>query len=258
LARLPRLIIPSQAHYVVLGGNAGAHLFQDRADFERMFNIIYEQAVREDVLVHAYSLLTSQVHLMLTPKTSESLSKMMQSLGRTYVRYFNNRYYRTGTLWAGRYKSSIVESGEWLKKCLIYMDYLPVRSSELLEDPLNAHSEASGKTGGTLHAPRDYEWSSHLHYIGLRNDALVTAHADIWNLGNTPFAREEQYAQLVVRGISVAEIQHIEQSLRGGWILGNHTFIEHIQRLAHRRVAKAKPGRPAKLAVAPTGGARIS
>ena len=92
MARLPRLIIPSQAHYILLIGNEGAPLFRDRLDFERMFNFIYEQAVREDVLVHAYTLLSSQVHMMVTPKNDEGLSKMMQGLGRSYVRYFNNRY----------------------------------------------------------------------------------------------------------------------------------------------------------------------
>ncbi len=235
MARLPRLIIPSQAHYILLISNEGAPLFRDRLDFERMFNFIYEQAVREDVLVHAYTLLSSQVHMMVTPKNDEGLSKMMQGLGRSYVRYFNNRYDRAGTLWGGRYKSSVVQSGEWLRKCLIYMDYLPQRSS--------AHQ-----------APGDYEWSSHLHYIGRRNDVFLTAHEEVWNLGNTPFAREEQYELMIRKGLSSNELLHIEQTLKGGWILGDDTFIEHLQRSTHRRVAKAKPGRPSKALSAPSRG----
>ena len=75
-------------------------------------------------------------------------------------------------------------------------------------------------------------------------NVFITAHADIWNLGNTPFAREERYELLVQGGISVEDCQHIERAIRGGWVLGDDTFIEHMQSLAHRRVAKAKAGRP--------------
>ena len=255
MARLPRLIIPLQAHYVLLTGNDGVPLFKERADFERMFNFIYEQSVREDVLVHAYTLLSSQLHLMVTPKASDSLSKMMQGLGRSYVRYFNHRYDREGGLWGGRYKSSVVQPGEWLKKCLIYMDYLPQGfgaksvASALQDDskaPANIQSNTQVDPQGNVlaNALGNFEWSSHLHYTGRRNDVFITAHADIWNLGNTPFAREERYELLVQGGISVEDCQHIERAIRGGWALGDDTFIEHMQSLAHRRVAKAKAGRP--------------
>ena len=255
MARLPRLIIPQQAHYVLLGGNAAGAFFKERADYEQMFNFIYEHSVREEVLIHAYTLLDSQLHLMLTPKSQEGLSKMMQGLGRSYVRYFNNRYDREGGLWGGRYKSSVVQPGNWLKKCLIYMDYLPQRlgvhgdESAAQEDsnvPFNGHvnGQVNLQGNGSANTLGNYEWSSHLHYTGRRNDLVITAHADVWDLGNTPFAREERYEMLVQGGISVEDCQHIERAIKGGWVLGDDTFIEHIQRLAHRRVAKAKPGRP--------------
>ena len=251
MARLPRLIFPMQAHHVLLTGNNGGDLFTDRADFERMFNFIYEQSVREDVLVHAYLLLQSQVHLILTPKSQDSLSKMMQGLGRSYVRYFNNRYDRSGTLWGGRYKSSAIQSGDWLKKCLIYLDCLPMRV--LAQNLLRRRGEAD-KSQLLIQSPGHYEWSSYLHYTGRRHDVFITAHADVWSLGNTPFAREAQYEQLVQKGLTTADSQQIEQAIKGGWILGDDTFIEHLQTQAHRRVAKAKPGRPAKALPAPTSG----
>jgi putative transposase len=227
-----------------------------------MFTFIYEQSLRADVLVHAYTLLDSQIHLLVTPKSQDSLSKMMQGLGRSYVRYFNNRYDRSGTLWGGRFKSSVVQTGEWLKKCLTYMDYLPVWGSSadsanrLLPATLPAQAQQvdPAAQGVKVQTPADYEWSSHLHYTGRRNDVFLTAHADVWNLGNTPFAREEQYELLIRKGLSGQELLHIEQTLKGGWILGDDTFIEHLQRSTHRRVAKAKPGRPSKASSAPSSG----
>ena len=259
MARLARLIIPMQAHHILLMGNEGVPLLKDHADFERMFNFIYEQAVREDVLVHAYTLLGSQVHLLVTPKSQDSLSRMMQGLGRSYVRYFNLRYEREGTLWAGRYKSSVVQAGEWIKKTLVYMDHLPMRritSKGKEESKALETAKARGEIADQMAALGDYEWSSYLHYTGKRNDMLITAHADVWNLGNTPFAREEAYEQLIQRGMSVGDFQHFEQSIKGGWILGDDTFIEHLQTQTHRRVAKAKPGRPLKPICAPTRGAQ--
>ena len=254
MARLPRFIIPQQAHYILLKGHDGVALFRERTDFERMFNFIYEQSLRADVLVHAYTLLDSQIHLLVTPKAPDSLSKMMQGLGRSYVRYFNHRYDRSGTLWGGRFKSSVVQTGEWLRKCLIYMDYLPVwRASGFdLGGSVLTHQGDSVVQAQRIRTPADYEWSSHLHYTGLRNDVFITAHADVWNLGNTPFAREQSYGQLIQLGLNASDRQRIAQTIHGGWILGDDTFIEHLQKSAHRRVTKARPGRPPKGLVAPS------
>jgi len=52
----------------------------------------------------------NHVHLLLTPHAEWAISRMMQFLGRRYVRYFNFQYRRTGTLCEGRFKSSIVQT----------------------------------------------------------------------------------------------------------------------------------------------------
>jgi putative transposase len=152
------------------------------------------------------------------------------------VRYFNNLYDRFGTLWAGRYKSSVVQPGEWIKRVLIYFDYLPVLRSELT---------------GVVTTAEDYEWTSHGHFTGHSIMSVITAHADIWGLGNTPFAREEKYTLMSRAGISRDLCDHIASTVRGGWVLGDDVFIGHIQTLTHRRVAKAKAGRPALDRLAP-------
>lgn len=232
MARLPRLVIPGQAHYVMLAGNAGSSLFVQRADHEEMLNFIYEQCLREEVALHGYCLLDKQIHLLLTPSSEEGLSRMIQGVGRLYVRFFNNRYNRVGTLWAGRYKSSVVQSTHWVTNCLIYFDYLPARNHT------NNFSVES------VSFSLDYEWSSHTHFVGQRLNANIKAPTDIWSLGNTPFAREVKYAQLAQNGLSPAVIDQITTAINGSWVLGDLAFLEQIQALTHRRVAKARPGRP--------------
>src|ERR1017187_9011678 len=92
--------------------------------------------------VHAYVLMTNHVHLLVTPETESSLSKTMQSIGRRYVQYFNHVYGRTGTLWEGRYKSTLIDSERYLLTCMRYIELNPVRAEML------AH-------------PGDYPWSSY-------------------------------------------------------------------------------------------------
>jgi putative transposase len=47
--------------------------------------------------------MTNHAHLLITPTQTGSISRLMQSLGRRYVRYINDSCGRTGTLWEGRY-----------------------------------------------------------------------------------------------------------------------------------------------------------
>lgn len=239
MARLSRLVVPLQAHYVMFSANDGALLFNQNADYEVMLKFIYEQCVREGVLLHGYALLDTQVHLLLTPNTEMNLSRVMQGLGRSYVRYFNQCYARSGTLWSGRYKSTVVQPAGWVKNCLIYFDFLPVLAL------------SKGPTGEVVSFAGDYEWTSHTHFVGLRVNGHITPHADVWNLGNTPFSREEQYAQLAKAGLDSGVINQITTAIQGGWALGDASFIAEIQAQTHRRVAKAKPGRPPLVRVAP-------
>ncbi len=68
-----------------------------------------EAARSYPVSVHAYVLMTNHVHLFMTPTSAAGTSRVMQTLGRRYVRYINPTYRRSGTLWEGRYHASLVQ-----------------------------------------------------------------------------------------------------------------------------------------------------
>ncbi len=229
MARLPRLTLAGYPHHVVQRGNNRQPICLDTADFQTLQALLHENARKFGVSVHAYVLMDNHFHLLATPSTDEALPKMMQAVGRSYVRYFNDRYQRTGTLWEGRYKSTLIETDRYLLACMVYIDLNPVRAGLV------------GQAG-------DYPWSSHAHYSGSHADKMVSPHPLVWNLGNTPFAREAAYAQLVQNGISQGQQLTLTEAVLRGWALGEEVFLTELQKKTPRRLSKSSPGRPSSAA----------
>jgi putative transposase len=225
MARLPRLTLPGHLHHVIQRGNNRQDIFVDREDRETMLSLLADSAQKHGVAVHAYVLMNNHFHLLATPATAEGLPQMMQAVGRRYVQYFNRRHARTGTLWEGRYRCTVLQPDRYLLPCMVYLDLNPVRAG-LAE-------QASG-----------YAWSSHAHWLGLRQDRLLTPHALYWALGNTPFAREAAYAALVQAGLGAHDEAMLTSSALSGWALGDPEFIDALQKHTPRRVTRGRAGRP--------------
>lgn len=225
MARLPRLTLPGHPHHVIQRGNNRQAIFASSADYQTMLDLLDENARKFNVAIHAYVLMGNHFHLLATPETADGLPQMMQAVGRRYVRYFNDSQKRTGTLWEGRYKSTLIQTERYLLACMAYIDLNPVRADMVVQ-------------------AKDYPWSSHGHYLGARIDKLITPHALVWALGNTPFAREAAYADLVQAGISTAQQQALTDSALRGWALGAPEFVESLQKKTTRRVSKGTAGRP--------------
>ncbi|MCB2043215.1 MAG: transposase [Rhodoferax sp.] len=232
MARLARVSVPGHPYHVIQRGNNRQPIFGSDADREKMRSLLAENAIQFDVAIHAYVLMDNHFHLLVTPQLQDALPKMMQAVGRRYVRHFNDAHQRSGTLWEGRYKSALVQSERYLLACMVYLDLNPVRA-------------------GIVGRAQDYPWSSHAHYVGLRNDRLVTPHALVWELGNTPFARESRYGELVQAGISQDQYQALGQSVTSGWVLGDPRFVAGLQGRVQRRLTPSMPGRPVKKLPAP-------
>jgi len=225
MARLPRLAVPDLPHHVIQRGNNRAAIFVDAADHERMLALLGEYAQKEQVAIHSYVLMSNHLHLLATPTTSEGLPRLMQGVGRRYVQWFNKRHQRTGTLWEGRYRATAVQTERYFLACMAYIDLNPVRA-------------------GMVPRPEDYPWSSYLHYRGLRSDKLLMPHPIWWQLGNTPFAREARYGELVAQGLSASDQQALTEATLKGWALGEPDFVAELQARTPRRLLRAKAGRP--------------
>jgi putative transposase len=225
MARLPRLTLPGHPHHVIQRGNNRQAIFIDPADYENFLALLEEQARKSGVAVHAYVLMGNHFHLLATPETEQGIPQLMQAVGRRYVRYFNQRHARSGTLWEGRYRSTLIHAERYLLPCMVYMDLNPVRAGVVVD-------------------AAQYRWSSHAHYVGTGHDRLVSPHSLYWALGNTPFSREAAYAELVRSGVSAADQQALTDAALRGWALGPPDYLADLQKRTSRRLTKARAGRP--------------
>lgn len=226
MARLPRLTLPDYPHHLIQRGNNRQNIFTAAANFEFFLALLEVQSRQLDVAVHAYVLMSNHFHLLATPRVdNQGLPRLMQAVGRSYVRYFNDLTNRSGTLWEGRYRSTLIQADPYFLACQVYIDLNPVQA-------------------GIASKAADYQWSSHSHYAGLRTDKLITPHALAWSLGNTPFAREAAYAELVRQGVSASQQRALTQSVLTGWPLGGSAFMAELQKKTDRRVLPSLAGRP--------------
>jgi Transposase and inactivated derivatives len=227
MARLPRLTLPGLSHHVIVRGNNRQQVFLDDQDRRVFLDFLAEAAQREQLLVHAFVLMDNHVHLLVTPEAEAAMSRTVQALGRRYVRYFNQRHQRTGTLWEGRYKSSLIQTDRYFMICMAYIDLNPVRA-------------------GMVARAADYAWSSHGHYIGRQTLRWLVPHALYWALGNTPFEREHEYAKWVAQGVASRQVRALTKATLNGWPLGDEDFTRDLRHQVSRPVAPRRAGRRAK------------
>ncbi|PWF41189.1 transposase [Massilia glaciei] len=237
MARLPRLVLPNQPHHVIQRGNDRQLIFRDDEDHQRFLAWLRESAKEFKVAIHAYVLMGNHLHLLASPSDQNGLAQMMQRVGRYYVPWFNHKHGRVGSLFQGRFKTSLVDAERYFLVCSRYIELNPVRA-RLVADP------------------RDYPWSSYRHHAGMQPDPLVTDHALFWALGNTPFQREAAYTELAGRALGAGELARINQAVLKGWPLGSDAFKQDLQQKMKRQVLPAKRGRPAKTPPTPPEDAR--
>jgi len=165
----------------------------------------------------------NHVHLLMTPDTETGVSKLMQSLGRYYVRYINSTYSRSGTLWEGRYKSTLVDNEHYFLTVSRYIELNPVRAN-MVDDPA------------------EYPWSSyHRNALG-KYIELITPHELYQRLGKNDKARQKGYMGLFKTRLDRQLLQQITESTLKGWVLGNDLFKQQIEKQSKRRVEPGKRG----------------
>ena len=223
MARLPRFVIPGQPQHVILRGNNRTEIFCADADYQFYLEKLQLACATHGCDLHAYVLMTNHVHLLITPHTEQSLPKAMQMLGRYYVQYHNYSYQRTGTLWEGRYKATLIDSESYLLTCMRYIELNPVRADMV------AH-------------PSEYPWSSYRYNALGQPDELVTPHLEYRRLGKTEEERQAVYRQLFKYRIPENSLAEIREATNKSWVLGNDRFKQRIQKKLERRVEPTAKG----------------
>ena len=227
MARQARVSVPHLPHLLSQRGHNGAAVFVDDEDRQRYLHALLEGSRALQVAIHGYCLLPERIDLLATPPDPQALSLLMQTLGRRYVGSFNQRHGRSGTLWEGRFRSCLVEPGEPLLVALRCLDAAP-QFTEVAPDLLA------------------YRWSSALHHLGARRDALITDPPAFWALGNTPFERELAYRRQLESDASPDECEALARCLRSGHAFGSAAFVERLQKLTGAPLQARRRGRPAR------------
>ena len=228
MARLPRYLIPGQPQHIIQRGNNRQAIFAADADYLFFRDAVVAASEKYALCIHAYVWMTNHIHLLATPEQKGSISKVIQSAGRKYVQYFNRAYQRSGTLWEGRYRATVVDSERYLLTVMRYIELNPVRAG------MAAH-------------PRDYPWSSYRHNAlgeGGENLDWLTPHAAYLALGSQGADRQSAYRQLFRVAIPCQELKDIRECTHTGWAMGSERFKQEIERLGGRRAESKGVGRP--------------
>jgi len=217
MARQPRFLLPGQVQHVIQRGNNRAPIFFRDDDYRFYLHCLVDACAQQGVDVHAYVLLPNHVHLLLTPGPASGISKVMQSVSGRYAQYVNSTYRRTGTVWGGRYRSTVVDAESYLLRCMVYVEMNPVRA-------------------GIVVHPREYPWSSFRCNADGEKDFAVLPHSAYLSLGDTPNSRCERYRTLMRLPLDERTLNEIRHATNKGWVLGDETFRLQVESILHRRV----------------------
>jgi putative transposase len=225
MARLPRIDVPGVPQHLIIRGNNRSTLFRDDAD-RCIFLQLVEKALQACACdLHAYVLMTNHVHLLATGHLPGELSEMMQRVGRKFARLVNIRWDRTGTLFEGRFRSSLVQTEAYLFTCMRYIELNPVRA-------------------GIVRHPKEFGWSSYRQNASGEPVELLTPHELYLQLGPTPGERAAAYRGLVESGVSDADLDRIRVCLAKCRALGSEEFCRDMSQRLDRPVAPHAQGRP--------------
>jgi putative transposase len=227
MPRRARLRLPGVPLHINQRGNNRIACFYGDEDYALYLHHLGELARKFHCAVHAYVLMTNHAHLLLTSSLPDGPSLLMKHLGQRYVQYINKTYRRSGTLWEGRFHSSIVQASGYFLRCHRYIELNPVRANMV------SH-------------PRDYPWSSFPANAGFAPSRLLTPHDEYLALGRNNDERGAAYRELFRSELDPAQLKEIRSALNGGFVLGSDRFKAQIAQMLKRRVERGAPGRPRK------------
>ena len=226
MARKPRYTLPGIPQHVMQRGHNREPCFYSEEDYQRYLEDLQEAAIRNQVAVHAYVLMTNHVHLLATPGQEHSITHMMQDIGRKYVRYINKTYKRSGSLWEGRFKAGLVDSEAYLLTCMRYIEMNPVRAAMVTH-------------------PGEYRWSSYsVNAQETKDSLLIQAHPIYKQLGNDKTSRQYSYRELFKNYIDKNELHEIREALNQELVLGRDDFKDKIEQMTNRQTRAGQSGRP--------------
>ncbi len=175
--------------------------------------------------IHAYVIMTNHVHLLLAPKNKESAGNLVKSLGQRYIQYIDHTYKRSGTLWEGRFRSSVIPQNMYLLTCQRYIEMNPVCAEMVVH-------------------PGAYKWSSYQANGQAHPSNLITPHSIYRDLGADDTERLSDYRKLFRHELDPGEVDKVRKATNGNFAMGSSRFQGEISNMLGRRVTPGYAGRP--------------
>ena len=221
MPRTGRLVLPGFPHHIVQRGHNRQVVFAESRDYQYYLNSLAMFKQEYQVNVHAYCIMTNDVHLLLKPETVSGLGGFMKRLAGRQTRYFNHLELRRGTLWEGRYKSSVVDAEDYFLACVRYIELNPVRA-------------------GMVKSPLDYSWSSYkAHFFGSSEDRYI-------NTGSFHGLDGSDYEAYICANVNPEETKLLAEAVNRNQLTGTSKFVDQIEGITGRRYEQRGQGRPVK------------
>lgn len=227
--RVARIELPGVPMHVIQRGVNRCLVFlddQDRLHYRKLLRIACAQAT---VSIHAYVFMGNHVHLLLAAERGGAISSVMQRVGQAYAQTFNLRHGRTGALWQGRFKSSLIETDSYLLNVMRYIELNPVRAA-------------------VVTMAENYRWSSVHKHLGFSSEPLLTPHFLYLALGQDTQTRAAWWRHWLGQGTGQEELRAIRRHATQERALGSARFQEMAAEALGRPVACRPRGRPPKAA----------
>jgi len=226
MSRRARMYLPGYPYHIVQRGNNREACYIEPENYQYYLEFWKDSARRYGVAVHAYCLMTNHIHFLVTPENEDSVSRAISVIGSRYARYFNKTYKRSGTIWEGRHKSSLVQSNRYFLTCCRYIEMNPV-------------------VAGMVRKPEEYRWSSYrVNAWGFQSE--LTQHDEYLELGSSPEERCHAYRELFRFEIPDEDIHMIERASHFCHPVGDDRFRKQIEQRYGIKLGQAGRGRPNK------------
>jgi putative transposase len=229
MPRRTRTYLPGYPYHIVQRGNNREASFISVDDYLYYLDLWVGCAERYGVSIHAWCLMTNHIHFLVTPARADSISFASKVIGSRYAQYFNKTYKRTGTLWEGRHKSSLVQSDRYLLTCMRYIELNPV-------------------VAGMVDKPEQYRWSSYMSNAW-NKPGFVIPHEEYLGLGGDVDQRLVAYRELFRHSVDCEDIHTIESAMTYCRPTGDNRFCTQISERYGIDFPRPARGRPRKAEV---------
>lgn len=228
MPRRARMYIPGLPYHIVQRGNNRETCFIEPENYQYYLGLWQAISRRYGLAVHAYCLMSNHIHFLATPSRETSLSNTMKVVGSRYAQYVNRKYRRTGTLWEGRHRSSLVQSKRYFLACSCYIELNPVRAQ-------------------MVKRPEEYCWSS--YGVNAWGDTgWLQPHDEYLRLGCTVAGRCYAYRALFVHTMNEENLHLIRKAAHYCQPIGDDRFRQQIEEKIGIKLGQMKRGRPRKAA----------